>query len=593
MHGLLPFLKDAWRLALPYFRSEERWSARGLLGIIIVMNLALVGMNVVLNFWNREFFNALQNKDWDGFIQLLFFYRHTDSGLMPGFVEVVVAFIGIAVCRSYLQQWLQIRWRRWMTGRFLDQWLADQAYYRLSLTAGTEEAGTENPDQRISEDLRDFVNFSLALSVDFIANAVSLVSFLGILWSISGPLRVLGMTIPGYMVWVALLYAVAGTWLTHLVGRPLIGLNFLRQRVEADFRFALVRLRENVEGIALYNGEEQEKRGLVDRFGRIIGNWHAIMKRTLFLNTLIVGYNQIANIFPLVVAAPRYFAGKIPLGGLTQIADAFGQVQGALSWFISNYADTSGASIATWRATTDRLTTFKLAIDAAQHAGSEGATINDVPVGPLVLKGVTLAVPDGTNLIENLDLALRPGQSAVVVGRSGSGKSTLVRAIAGIWPFGRGRIERPVGSLFLPQRPYIPLGTLRQVVAYPESGEAHETVEVEVALRDAGLARLIPLLDQEDNWALKLSGGEQQHLAIARALLAKPDWLFLDEATANLDPEAEASLYRLLRERLPGTTIISVAHRPAAAALHERRIVFERDVEAGGLGRLKEEETVG
>jgi vitamin B12/bleomycin/antimicrobial peptide transport system ATP-binding/permease protein len=593
MHGLKPFLTDAWRLALPYFRSEERWSARGLLGIIIVMNLALVGMNVVLNFWNREFFNALQNKDWDAFIQLLFFYRHTDSGLMPGFVEVVVAFVGLAVCRSYLQQWLQIRWRRWMTGRFLDHWLTDQAYYRLSLTAGTEEAGTENPDQRISEDLRDFVNFSLALSVDFIANAVSLVSFLGILWSISGPLRILGMTIPGYMVWVALLYAVAGTWLTHLVGRPLFGLNFLRQRVEADFRFALVRLRENVEGIALYNGEEQEKRGLVDRFGQIIGNWHAIMKRTLFLNTLIVGYNQIANIFPLVVGAPRYFAGIIPLGGLTQIADAFGQVQGALSWFISNYADTSGASIATWRATTDRLTTFKLAIDAAQSAGSEGAKVNEVPAGPLVLKGVTLAVPDGTKLIENLDLAFRPGQSAVVVGRSGSGKSTLVRAIAGIWPFSGGRIERPVGSLFLPQRPYIPLGTLRQVVAYPESAEAHETGEVEVVLRDAGLARLIPLLDQEDNWALKLSGGEQQRLAIARVLLAKPDWLFLDEATANLDPKAEASLYRLLRERLPGTTIISVAHRPAAAAHHERRITFERDVEAGGLGRLKEGETVG
>ena len=592
MRGLLPVLRDAWRLALPYFCSEEKWSARGLLGIIVVMNLALVGMNVVLNFWNREFFNALQNKDWDGFIQLLFLYRQTDSGLMPGFVEVVVAFIGIAVCRSYLQQWLQIRWRRWMTGRFLDRWLTDQAYYRLSLTAGNEEAGTENPDQRISEDLRDFVNFSLALSVDFVSNSVSLVSFLGILWSISGPLHFLGVTIPGYMVWVALLYAMAGTWLTHLVGRPLIGLNFLRQRVEADFRFALVRVRENVEGIALYNGEQQEKRSLVDRFGRIIRNWRAIMKRTLFLNTLIVGYNQIANIFPLVVAAPRFFAGKIPLGGLTQIADAFGQVQGALSWFILNYADTTGASIATWRATTDRLTTFRLAIDAAQRAGSESLTINDVPVGPLVLKSVTLAVPDGTKLIENLDLVFPRGQSAVVVGRSGSGKSTLVRAIAGIWPFGGGQIERPVGSLFLPQRPYIPLGTLRRVVAYPESAGTHETVEVEMALRDAGLARLIPLLDREDNWALKLSGGEQQRLAIARALLAKPDWLFLDEATANLDPEAEASLYRLLRERLPGTTIISVAHRPSAVMPHERRIAFERDIEAGGLGHLKESETL-
>src|SRR6185312_1889912 len=341
MRGLGPFLKDAWRLARPYFWSEEKWSARGLLLVIIAMNLTLVGMTVILNFWNREFYNSLQNKDWEAFIQLLFWYRRTDSGLMPGFCGLAVVYIAIAVYRTYLTQWLQIRWRRWMTRGFMDEWLADRAYYRISLTTDGAAVGTDNPDQRIAEDLRDFVDSTLSLGLGLLSNVVSLFSFVGILWGLSGAIELMGFTIPGYMVWVAIIYAVIGTWLTHLVGKPLALLNFRQQRVEADFRYALVRIRENVEGIALYGGETEEKETIRSRFDQVIGNWWAIMQRTKALNTLIAGYEQIASVFPIVVAAPRYFSGAIQLGGLTQTAGAFARVQGSLSWFIEVYSGNS------------------------------------------------------------------------------------------------------------------------------------------------------------------------------------------------------------------------------------------------------------
>ncbi len=584
MQGLMPFLKAAWRLALPYFRSEERWSARLLLGAIVAMNLSLVGMSVVLSFWNREFYNALQDKNWDAFVQLLFTWRHTDSGLMPGFCGVAAVYILIAVYRTYLNQWLQIRWRRWLTGRFLDNWLADRAYYRISLTADQQGIGTDNPDQRIAEDLRDYVDSTLSLGLGLLSNVVSLFSFVGILWGLSGAITVFGIAIPGYMVWVALVYAVIGTWLTHLVGRKLVGLSFRQQRVEADFRFALVRLRENVEGVALYQGEAEEKTGLLTRFTAVIDNWWAIMRRTKFLNALTSGYDQVAVVFPIIVAAPRYFSGQLPLGGLTQTAGAFGRVQDSLSWFVAAYS-----SIAGWRATVERLAYFQNAIEAAREAAGQGVQNAGSPDGGVHTVGLALNLPDGGRLLRGTDLSLVPGQSVVITGRSGSGKSTLFRALAGIWPFGSGLVERPqTGTLFLPQRPYIPLGTLRHAVSYPAAATTYGAQEIETALSDAGLSRLIPLLDKEENWALRLSGGEQQRLALARALLTKPDWLFLDEATASLDPEAEAELYRILRTRLPGTTIVSIAHRPTVAALHERRVVFDRDAEAGASGALKE-----
>ncbi len=588
MRALGPFLNSAWRLAAPYFRSEEKWSARGLLLVIVLMNLTLVGMSVVLNFWNREFFNSLQNKDWDAFIQLLFLYRNTDSGWMPGFVGIAVVYIVIAVYRTYLQQWLQIRWRRWLTTKYLDDWMSDRAYYRVSLTAEPDGVGTDNPDQRISEDLRDFVDSTLSLGLSLLSNVVSLFSFLGILWSLSGAVEVLGFHIPGYMVWVAVIYAGVGTWLTHLVGRKLAVLNFRQQRVEADFRFSLMRFRENMEGVALYGGEHEERAQMRGRFREVIGNWWAIMQRTKAVNSLTAGYDQVADIFPLVVAAPRYFAGQIQLGGLTQTASAFGRVQGSLSWFINVYSGNSpnDISLVRWRSIVERLTTFHNAMAAAHAVAAEGPVSVAADTSAVVAHGLTLTLPDGTKLLDRTDLRLEPGKSVVVTGRSGSGKSTLFRALAGIWPFGGGRIEHPARTLFLPQRPYIPLGTLRHVVCYPADPAAYDQAAVEQALHDVGLGDFVPRLDDGSNWPQRLSGGEQQRVAVARALLCKPDWLFLDEATASLDPEAEADIYRVLKRRLPGTTLVSIAHHRAVAAFHDRELVMRR--EPGRPGTLAE-----
>lgn len=580
MRGIGPFLKDAWHLSRPYFMSsEERWPARGMLAAIVVMNLMLVGLSVILSFWRREFYNALQDKDFKAFLELLFLYRKTPSGMMPGFCEVAAIFIVVNVYSVYLNQLLQIRWRRWLTRQFLTEWMADRAYYNISLTSDREAVGTDNPDQRVAEDLRDFTQMALSLSLDLLSNIVSLLSFVGILWGLSGAIEAFGIPIPGYMVWVALAYALVGTTLTHLVGRPLTILNFRRQRVEADFRYALVRVRENMESIALYRGEQEEGVTLRQRFAEVITNWRQIMNRTKLLNALTGGYTQIAVIFPIVVAAPRYFANNMQLGGLMQTVGAFGQVQNSLSWFVDSYA-----AIAQWRAIVERLSTFHRAIVKARaenHGGFTAATSAD---GNLRLQDVTMSLPDGTKLLDGADLILTPGHSVVITGRTGSGKSTLFRVLAGIWPFGHGRVEIPENSFFLPQRPYIPLGTLKHVITYPHAVDDYSHEQIVQALRDAGLPRLCERVGDDDNWPTRLSGGEQQRIALARALLAKPDWIFLDEATASLDPAAEEDLYRVLRERLPHATLVSIAHRPSVAAFHDGRMVFQR--EEGAPGKL-------
>jgi putative ATP-binding cassette transporter len=334
-----------------------------------------------------------------------------------------------------------------------------------------------------------------------------------------------------------------------------------------------------MEGIALYRGEHEEQGLLLHRFGAVIGNWYAIMRRMKLLNTLTVGYDQVAVIFPVVVAAPRYFSGAMELGGMMQTVGAFSQVQSALSWFVGAYA-----SLANWRAIVERLTTFHGAIVAARAAAGRNFERVDAPDGTVRLHDITLGLPNGTKLLEHAALVLQPGHSVVVTGRSGSGKSTLFRLFAGIWPFGRGRVELPGRSFFLPQRPYIPLGTLRHVIAYPQPVETFDHATLAAALTDVGLSSLVDLLNRDENWPLRLSAGEQQRVAIARALLAKPDWIFLDEATANLDPDAETELYHMLRQRLPNTTLVSIAHRASVASFHEQRLVFRRD--EGKTGEL-------
>jgi vitamin B12/bleomycin/antimicrobial peptide transport system ATP-binding/permease protein len=588
MRSVGSFLKDAYRLAKPYFaRSDERVFAWGMLIAIIVLNLTMVGMSVILNFWHREFYNAIQTKNWQAFLELLFMYRRTPSGLMPGFVELATIWIAIAVYAVYLNQWLQIRWRNWMTREFLAEWLSDRAYYHISLATDTAAVGTDNPDQRIAEDLRDFTRSTLSLGLSLLSNVVSLFSFLTILWALSGSITVFGINIPGYMVWVALIYSVLGTWLTHVVGRPLAAMNFRQQRVEADFRYALVRVRENVEGIALYHGEKEEQELLYERFSSVIGNWWAIMRRLRWLNALIAGYSQLASIFPIVVAAPRYFFGTMELGDLMQTVGAFGQVQGAMSWIIDQYSanNPSEVSLVRWRSIVERLSTFDRAVVVAR-ATAEKISMSDSPDGSVQLRDFTIRLPDGAKLLSDADVVLEPGHSVVISGRSGSGKSTLFRAIAGIWPFGEGRVQRPSEQcMFLPQRAYLPLGTLRHVVAYPYPPEAYTNQQVADAMAAVGLAALVPRLDQDELWAQQLSGGEQQRVALARALLAKPDWLFLDEATASLDPEAEQQLYRVLREKLPHTTLVSIAHRTSVAAFHDRHLEFRRT--EGKVGALE------
>lgn len=576
--GLGAVLRDAWRLATPYFKSEERWSARLLLATIIILNLSLVGMTVVLNYWNGAFFDSLQNKDKQAFLNLLLFWRTGEDGFMPGFVLIASVYIPIAIYRTYLTQWLQIRWRRWMTDRLLADWLSDRAYYTIGLQAGRDGATlTDNPDQRIAEDLNSFTTDTLSLGLSLLSNVVSLFSFAQILWTLSGSIAIMGVNVPGYMLFVAILYAIIGTWLTHLVGRPLAGLEFQRQKAEADFRFSLVRVRENAEGVALYGGERSENLGLLDRFAVVVVNWRQLMTRKKLLNALIAGYEQMAGIFPIVVAAPRYFAGEIALGGLTRISGAFSRVQGSLSWFVDAYSQ-----LAVWRATVGRLTGFRQAIVTARTLAEGGVRLREGAATGLALHGVTLGLPDGRALLSDSGLVLPAGRSTVLSGRSGSGKSTLFRALAGIWPFGGGTVERPPGSyLFLPQRPYIPLGTLRHAVTYPGAGSVADAA-VHQALIDTGLAALIPDLDTDQPWAQRLSGGEQQRLAVARALLLKPDWLFLDEATASLDPEGEADLYRTLRAQLPGTTILSIAHRPEVAQWHDEKLVFKDGAVAPG-----------
>ena len=568
MRPLGLFLHDAWRLAVPYFNGETRWSARLLLATIIALRLVLVGINVELSFWNRAFYNALQDKDWDSFIDLLLFYKHTDQGFMPGFCLIAACFVLVAVYRTWFTQKLTITWRDWLTRSFLADLMAGRAYWHISLRATGATDQPDNPDQRIAEDVRGFIESALALSLGLISAIVTLVSFVAILWNLSGAVSLLGFELPGYMVWMALAYAMVGSWLAHLVGRPLAGLRFRQQRAEADFRYALARLRDNVESIALYRGEAQENAGLQTRFAALIDNWFIIMRKTKQLTSVTAIYDQTAVIFPLVIAAPRYFAGKITLGAMMQTASAFRQVEDSLSFFVHAYQD-----LADWRATVDRLTGFRHAIAAAHGSAQADLAVTPSPDAAWHLRDLTLDLPDGRHLLANASLDLRAGQSTLISGRSGQGKSTIFRALAGIWPLGAGGITAPAGThLFLPQRPYLPLGTLRQATCYPASPADFTDDAVRAALTEVGLGALLPRLDVEDAWNQRLSGGEQQRIAIARALLIRPDWLFLDEATSSLDPQAERELYAHLRSRLGHTTIVSIAHREALVAVHERHL---------------------
>jgi putative ATP-binding cassette transporter len=566
----LDFVRDAWQLAKPYFVSEDKKAAWGLLAAVVGLNLLLVFINVRINFWNNDFYNTLQNFDEHGFF--------VELGV---FTYLAVAYIITGVYATYLQQMLQIRWRRWLTRQYLHDWLEGQAYYRLQLTG----SATDNPDQRIAEDLNRFTDTSLGLTLGLLSSVVTLFSFLGIIWTLSGPLNVtIGnytLTIPGYMVWFALIYAVVGTLGTIKIGRPLIALNFAQQRYEADFRFSLVRLRENAESIALYRGEPREHTIFVDRFTHVVDNFWAIMRRIKALGWWTNFYAQFAIIFPYIVAAPRYFAKTLQLGGLMQTASAFNSVQAALSFIINSYTAGTGANdtgIAAWRAVVQRLIGFddRVRAIAAEARGKQPIDVEREGQG-VAVSGLDLALPDGAPLLHHVDLAAKPGEAMLITGPTGSGKSTLLRAIAGIWPYGKGAIRLAAGKLlFLPQKPYLPLGTLREALIYPQATTDLPDSRLAEAMKAVGLEAFIPRLDEDDRWAQRLSLGEQQRLAFARVLLTQPDLLFLDEATSALDEASEARFYQMLRDAAWHPTMVSVGHRSTLAAFHDQ----QRDIAA-------------
>ena len=549
-------LRAAWSLAWPYWTGDEKWSARALLAAVVALNLTAVWLNVRLNAWNNDFYNALQEYDWPKF------WRQ-----FAIFGMIAVSLIVVAVYQLYLRQILQIRWRRWMTERFLNDWLGDRAYYRMQL----DQSATDNPDQRIAEDLDRFTTISLALSIGLMNAVVTLLSFLFILWTLSGSLAIplwgdTHLDIPGYMVFAATIYAVAGTWLTQRIGSPLVGLLYNQQRYEADFRFSMVRLRENAESVAFYGGESRELNIFQGRFTHVVLNWWNVIRRRKKLTWFTTGYAQVAIVFPFLVAAPRYFAKEIQLGGLMQISSAFAQVQDSLSFIVTSYVE-----IAEYQSVVERLRGFRARVDeiAAERQIPQPIAIERGGAG-VEIERLDIRLPGGDLLREDIALAAGPGAPVLVTGPSGSGKSTLLRAIAGLWPFGRGRIRLGDGPvLFLPQRPYLPLGTLADAIAYPGLDHQPRRAELEAALHAVGLFYLVDQLDVEGNWALRLSGGEQQRLGFARVLLVRPDIVFLDEATSALDEAAEAELYRLLRDAEWQPTIVSVGHHGTLKRFHE------------------------
>ena len=549
-------MRDAWRLAKPYWTSEEKSSARGLLLAVIALDFGKVYISVRINAWNNGFYNALQAFNGGELFRQL------------GTFCLLVAFaMAMSVCSLYLNQMLQIRWRRWLTRRYLGAWLADHVYYQLQL-----RDATDNPDQRIAEDLNQFTAYVLSLSLGLLTSVVSLVSFLIILWGLSGPAEIhLGkwgtVHIPAYLVWTALFYAGVGTWLTVKIGRPLVPLNVARQRFEADFRFSLMRFRENAESVALYGGEPVELRVFNERFRSVFENFRQIMKGQRLLTCFTLGYTQAALIFPLVVVSPRYFAKQIGWGGLMQVVNAFSFVQNSLSFIINAYTD-----IAAWQAVTQRLSGFEqqlLAIHQSKHAARQ-INIRRGDIG-VAVEGIDLDLPDGTPLLRDVAFALARGEALLIQGPTGAGKSTLLRAMVGIWPFGRGEITLGKGRiLFVPQRPYLPLGTLASALLYPRSdkcGLSH--ARLAAVLAEVGLGALAGELDVIKNWSQRLSLGEQQRLAFARVLLVEPALLFLDEATSALDEISEAQLYGLVRAAAWRPTVVSVGHRSTLRYFHD------------------------
>lgn len=559
---MLNFFRLAWKISRGFWKSEEKWYARLLALTVIALQMLNVYVMVQYNMWQNQFYSTIQEMDSASFFHLFLYW--------PLFTLI---FLVVDVNKLYLQQMLEVRWRTWLTNYFLQEWLNKRTYYLMQIL----DYGTDNPDQRISEDVRLFVSYLLELSFGLFRSTITLASFIVVLWNLSGVVDLsvgpYEISIHGYMVWVAILYAVAGSWLTAVVGNSLIRLNFVQQRYEADFRFSLIRLRENGEGIAFYNGEQRERDSFTKRFQFIIENFRDLMSGQRKLSYVTLLHWRLSFLLPYLISVPRIFEGKMQLGGLFQTATAFTQVEQSLSFFIDKFYSMNEASLAELQAVTQRLSSFAENIDRMHETAIRNSiTISHTPGGLLDIAGLSVELPTGEVLLKNLELAVRAGDSLLITGASGSGKSTLMKTLAGIWPFGQGQIRIPEGEtmLFLPQKPYLPLGTIREILAYPAASGFFTEQKLREIMAMCKLGEFMDRLDEDGNWSQVLSLGEQQRIAFARTILHRPQWLFLDEATSALDEQTELAMHRLLHEQLSGSTIISVGHRSTLLDYHDR-----------------------
>jgi len=555
----LRFARRFGRLTGLYWRSGDARRAKLLLGLSVALELGTVYGNFVLADAQRRIYDALQDRAAPAFF--------AGVGM---FAAVMLAFVLVSTYRIFVRQALEIRWRTWLTDHLLVEWISPHACSQME----SVHAEADNPDQRIAEDVRNYVASALGLSLSLLAALATLVSFAGLLWGMSAGWRIqiagAHFEIPGFMMWVAFLYAALASWITHRVGRRLVPINFDKLRFEADFRFGLVRFRENAEEIGLAGGESVEERSAIARFGKIVGNWWQLIRAQRNLTLLTTGIGQLNGVVPLLVAAPGYFLGQLTLGRVAQTGIAYGQVSGALAWFVNAYQE-----IASWRASVERLLTFTDAMHGlrTRYSDPAGLCVDAGERDAVQLEDLKLSLPDGRPLLDAGTASIAPGERVAVVGPSGAGQTTLFRALAGRWAFGRGRISMPprTGTMFLSQQPYLPIATLRAALSYPSPEGAFSDEAIRDALQQVDLDHLAVRLDEIDHWEKSLSSGEQQRLAIARALLHQPEWLFLDDATSALDEDAERHAYELLEKRLPKAAIVSIAHRPSVARYHQRR----------------------
>ena len=559
------FLLRFWHLAGPYWRSPRQGTAWALTLLVVLLTVAQVALAIVLNFWNEQFFNALEQKQLDRFLLLV--------GV---FLAIVAGNVAVMSLHLHFKRRLQIDWRDWLTGETLDRWMAEGRPYQLGQMAGAHD----NPDARIAEDARIATEYAVDLAHSALYANLLLVSFVVVLWRVSGTLSVeLGswsIDIPGHMVLIGFVYSILGTWFALWLGRPLMAAADRRQSAEAGFRFGLVHALENAVAIALVKGERDERRRFADIFALAIAAWHrqTTALRNLYLYT--VSWPMFSQIFPILIAAPRYISGSITLGTLMQSAQAFQQMTAALSWPIDNLA-----KAAEWRASVERVHGLRAGLNRLEgKTGAPGAHRIDIVASPrpvLGLHGLAIENPDGSLAIARFSVEIGSGERVLVSGETGA-TTKLFKAVAGLWPWGQGRIELPQGAAiyFLPERPYLPVGTLRQAVCYHGVPAGVDDAAIAAALARVGLGRLAPRLDEVALWEHELGVSDQQRLGFARLLLHRPGWIFMQEPTDALDAEGEREMMALLQAELPAATLITISQHSAMRRYHGRRLVLER-----------------